>query len=126
MILHKFYQRIHVYYCANGKNIKKIYKVSVEQRVSTWSRYPEGKYGHRTNTSISRLGEDIPHTCRCINHSTWSYLGATRNERFGPPYSLCEQKATIIITKLQNHKVRRSSYGLRTTKIQTLLIGKTF
>jgi hypothetical protein len=41
------------------------------------------QYGHRTNISISRLGEDIPRPCRCVNHSTWSYLGASKRGGFG-------------------------------------------
>jgi hypothetical protein len=45
--------------------------------LSTRSRYTERKYGNNANTSISRLGEDIPRTCICIKHSTLSYYGAS-------------------------------------------------
>jgi hypothetical protein len=47
------------------------------------------KMVNNANTSIPRLGEDIPRTCRCIGHSTWSYSGAARSRRIGSSYSIC-------------------------------------
>jgi hypothetical protein len=43
--------------------------------LSTRFGYAEGKDGKNVDISIPRLGEDIPRTCRCINHNTWSYSG---------------------------------------------------
>jgi hypothetical protein len=54
--------------------------------------------------SISRLGEDIPRACRCISHSTWSYLGTTRSRRLGSPIAfarrnLSESDRTITLQR---------------------------
>jgi hypothetical protein len=93
--------------------------------VSIPSGYLEGKYGHCTDISISRLGEDIPRACRCISDNTWSYLGAARSEILGSPDSICENKFIRLRTKLERDRKRRPSHGLCTAKVQALLIGKT-
>jgi hypothetical protein len=41
-------------------------------------------------------------------------------------YSICWQKIVRVGTKLQYHRERRLSYGLCTSEVQTLLIGKKF
>jgi hypothetical protein len=91
----------------------------MERRMPTQSRYLEGKDGYHTNIIISILGKDIPHARRCINHITWSYLGAAKNRRVGSPDSICEQKVVKIRAELEHYGKGRPSYGLRTTKIQT-------
>jgi hypothetical protein len=89
MLLHKIYKRVHENHCTNGEIVKEGCKVSVEQILSTCSGCAERKNGNNDNTSISRLEEDIPDTCRCINHNTWSYFGATRSRRIGSSDSIC-------------------------------------
>jgi hypothetical protein len=99
-ILQEIHQRICVDHCTDGKVVKEGYKVSVERRVSTQSGYLEGKDGYRVDISISRLGEDIPRACRCINDSTWSYLGAARSGRLGSPDNIFEHKVIILRIEL--------------------------
>jgi hypothetical protein len=89
-LLQEIYQSLCTDNCTDGKDAKKGYKVSVERRVPTWYGYLKGKNGHHTDISLSILGEYIPRTCRCISHSTWSYLGTTKSGGLGSPNSICE------------------------------------
>jgi hypothetical protein len=70
----------------------------MERRVSTWYGYSEGKDGHCTNISISRLGKDIPCACRCVSDGTWSYLSVVRSGRLGSPYSVRKKKTIRLGT----------------------------
>jgi hypothetical protein len=81
--------------------------------LSTLFGYAERKYGNNANTSIPKLGEYIPHTCRCISHSTWSYFGTVRRRRLGSSHSICKHKTIRIIEELQHYREGRPSYGLR-------------
>jgi hypothetical protein len=82
--------------------------------------------GNRTNTSIPRLGKYIPCACRFISHRTWSYPIIANNRRIRPSYSICWQKTVRIRAELQYHREKRIRYRICTSKVQTLLIGKTF
>jgi hypothetical protein len=98
MILHEIHQRICADHNTNGKNVKEGYKVPMEQRVSSWSRYVKGKDGYCTNFSISILGKDIPCACRCINDSTWSYLSVAKRRRLGSPDRIRKKKTIRLRT----------------------------
>jgi hypothetical protein len=82
----------------------------MERRVPTWFGYPEGKYGHCTNIGISRLGEDIPCTFRCINDSTWIYLSATRSRKLGSPDISRKQK--IIRLGIEYNTTKREGIAM--------------
>jgi hypothetical protein len=71
------------------------------------------------------LGKDISCACRCINHNTWRNYSASKSKGFRPSYILYKKKIFRIKEKLQHHRKGRLSYGICTSKVQTIFSRET-